>query len=63
MAKISQRNPPPWRDRAPVEAPGFAPRAPLFDVPVHHSGREERVLRLGAEDPTEHTPPPSARRP
>jgi hypothetical protein len=63
MAKVSQRNPLPWRDRAPMEAPGFAPRAPLFDVPVHHPGREEHVLRLGDDDPPEPTPPPSARRP
>jgi hypothetical protein len=63
MAKIRPRNPPPKRDRAPVEAPELAPRAPLFDVTVPLTGRERHVLRFGGEDPPEPTPPASARRP
>jgi hypothetical protein len=63
MAKTRPRNPSRKRDRAPIEAPELAPRAPLFDVTVTRSGYEKQVLHFGGEDPLELTPPPSARRP
>ena len=63
MAKTRPRNPPRKRDRALVEAPSLAPRAPLFDVTVTRTGYAEEVLHFGDEDPPEPTPPPSVRRP